>query len=498
MSNPNNLVRPGMLADANNRHPPIPENVNAPINPNPGNNQPQPQPQPQPQQQPQQQPQPNLLNYPNFVEQITNLVTEVLRVESRQIFHDLMNPNAELNNDIDEPINRDQNRNLADMDRIPDVVKSLREFSGQPGEFSSWRKGVERILKMYEHLRGTPKYYGILSVIRNKISGHADAVLESYNTPLNWQKITRCLTLHYADKRDLGTLEYQMTTLVQGRNTIPDFYQEVYHHLSLILNKLSCMEMSQETLTKMTQTYRDKALDTFVRGLSGDLPRLLSIKEPMDLPQALQLCLKLHNVTYRAQHANSYRNPRSNQPFVPAPPLPPRRHSFTTQSKPIPPPRNNFFPELLHNPQKSFTPNYTRQTNQPVQQQYTPYNSRPLPPKPLPRQERMDWETIRSKAVNYQNRPQMLSLPQKRAPQNTSQQVHHPSKYQRIFHADNQNLGNYEQVTDDNEKGNMEIYEQQVINEDEKYDQTLIDYINSKEDPNLDNPETLDDIYFLD
>lgn len=44
------------------------------------------------------------------------------------------------------------------------------------------KKSVDRILHIYEPLRGTPKYYGKLSVIRNKITGNADVALESYNT----------------------------------------------------------------------------------------------------------------------------------------------------------------------------------------------------------------------------------------------------------------------------------------------------------------------------
>ena len=64
---------------------------------------------------------------------------------------------------------------LDDLDKIPDVVKSLRDFSGQPGKFGSWKKSVDGILKIYENLKGTPKYYGILSVIRNKITGNKRA-----------------------------------------------------------------------------------------------------------------------------------------------------------------------------------------------------------------------------------------------------------------------------------------------------------------------------------
>lgn len=125
--------------------------------------------------------------------------------------------------------------NIGELDRIPYVVRCLREFSGKPGEYNSWKKSVDRILQIYEPLKRTPKYYGILNIIRHKVVGNADIGLESYNIPLDWKIISRCLTLHYADKRDLGTLEYQITSLVRGNFTIQEFYQRVYSHLSLIL-----------------------------------------------------------------------------------------------------------------------------------------------------------------------------------------------------------------------------------------------------------------------
>jgi len=38
--------------------------------------------------------------------------------------------------------------------RIPDVVKCLREFPGQAGEFISWKKSVERVLQIYSTTAG--------------------------------------------------------------------------------------------------------------------------------------------------------------------------------------------------------------------------------------------------------------------------------------------------------------------------------------------------------
>lgn len=45
-------------------------------------------------------------------------------------------------------------------------------------------------------------------------------------------------------------------------NELTEFYQRVYYHLSLILDKIDCLEMGEESLGILTKTYREKALDT--------------------------------------------------------------------------------------------------------------------------------------------------------------------------------------------------------------------------------------------
>lgn len=341
---------------------------------------------------------------------ISNIVTNIFRQQGPQIVQAALSPNANIQNASDQQIEDRHRNNLNDMDKIPDVVKCLKEFTGQPGEYNSWKKSVDRILEIYEPLRGTPKYYGILSIIRNKIMGNADIALESYNTPLNWQAISQCLTAHYGDKRDLSTLEYQMTTLVQGNQTIQDFYQRVYTHLSLILSKIGCLEMGNESLKLITKSYREKALDTFIRGLNGDLPRLLGIREPVDLPQALHLCLKLQNQNFRTNHAN---NAKRIAPLQ----LPPGRN-FEKSG------RQNFYPHLAYMPQ----------TRQPIWQPKQQLNSQnPFrPPKPQPRPEPMDVDqSMHSRHINYINRPYRNDLHGKRPGSISYPQQ---KKSQRTFH----------------------------------------------------------------
>lgn len=381
MSNPNNLIRPPVL----------PSNLPHP-NPQPPQNQ----------------------DNRDMVRQIADVVNSILndRLTARNVI------------EVDEPINVGAN-GIGELDKIPDIVRSLRDFAGDPGEFGSWKKSVERIIQLYEPIRGSHKYFGILNIIRNKITGQADIVLESYNTPLNWAAISRCLTTHYGDKRDLGTLEYQMSSLTQGNLTIHEYYQKVYSNLSLILNNISCLEAGAESRKLLVDTYRNKALDTFVRGLNGDLPRLLGIREPADLPEALQLCLKLENQTYRANIANrhNYRKPPGNVQKD----LPSQHHAAPKRFYPHlahwnqPMQRQMPLPSYNHPQQKEY---WQRPQHFFPQQQSFNYQlrhqapPRPFAPKPMPRPEPMDVDqSMQSRRVNYMNRPpQNLAFQGKRPP----------------------------------------------------------------------------------
>lgn len=431
------------------------------------------------------------LNMRDLEVEIRRIVSETMQEQARGIVQNIINPAVQ--NEQDQIIEPQHRAQLGELDRVPDVVRCLREFSGQPGEFSSWRKSVERILDIYKNLRGTAKYFGILSVVRNKIVGHADAILESYNTPLNWESISRCLTLHYADKRDVSTLEYQLTSLIQGTESVQEFYQKVYNHLSLILNKISCMDIGQESLHLLTQTYRDKALDTFIRGLKGDLPRLLAMKEPTDLPKALHLCLKLENQNYRTNYAQ---NIKSKQNFRP---VPPRNNHVVTP--------NRFYPELAHipPPPRPQRPSDQFHRQQPVQTyrnnnyqnqgaypKYTQYNN--PPPRPFVQKppEPMDIDqSIRTHNINYMNKPVNNGLYGKRPP------PQHPEarKQARNFHLQAEaNNATEKQDIDD-----IDRYLNQVQVEDEAYEQTLYDYMDGEryEKTNY-NPDNIDEIHFLD
>ncbi|XP_044573749.1 uncharacterized protein LOC123257850 [Drosophila ananassae] len=228
--------------------------------------------------------------------------------------------------------------------QLPEILRvgyeTVRTFEGEPGKFVSWVYRAQAIVNDYEIIIGQPLYRTIILYIRQKIRGDADLALSSYNVEDdNWSEIKRVLSLHNADKRDVRTLEYQLSQLTQAGRTLEQFYNEVNNHFSLILNKLKQSEHAPNVASALTEMYRDKALDVFVRGLNGDASKLLIIRGPKNLPEAYSFCLELQNVSVRGnarvEHANRFapflqpRYPISAPRY--APPVSPPRYSSSFQ-----------------------------------------------------------------------------------------------------------------------------------------------------------------------
>lgn len=136
------------------------------------------------------------------------------------------------------PLTKERNEyELKEASTLPDCVRELQVFEGQPEGYVSWISRAQSILNEYQVIKNRPLYRSIVFHIRNKIRGNANTSLLAYGVPDDdWEEIKRTLSLNYADKRDLRTLEHQFNPLNQGTQTLEKFYVEVNNQSSLILN----------------------------------------------------------------------------------------------------------------------------------------------------------------------------------------------------------------------------------------------------------------------
>lgn len=306
---------------------------------------------------------------------------------------------------------------LKSICRIPDSVKELRTFDGNPLQYVSWVHAVEMVLKDFEIVKNKPIYRTIMQSIRQKVVDKADAALVSYNVfDADWKDVKRILSLHYADKRDVQTLEHQLNQLSQGSSKVDEFYSTINQQLSLIINKLKTESYSEETVNALIATHRNRALDIFIRGLTPELSKMVIIQRPRTLPEAYSACLELQNLTMRNNILHTRAQTRNND----------QRYS---QPRGAAPPRLDRPYHYNHSPNNSGNNSWQRRNNNNHNGNYNPnYRPVPFPRAPQIKQEPMEVDrSIQTKRVDYMNRP-------KQGEKRSGSEIFNKEKQQRLYH----------------------------------------------------------------
>lgn len=287
--------------------------------------------------------------------------------------------------------------------RIPDFVRDVKPFNGNPTELVDWLADVDSIFRTYREKNASADQLNVIArVIRRKISGEAADILNANNITSDWELIKNTLVLYYRDKRDVKTLDFELTSIKKSANeNISTYYSRVNAILSHIIAQIHTDDKLKINAAVHISYFRDKALDAFIRGLEKPLNILLKSTNPKSLGQAYQFCMEYYNMDLRsAPYRNEFGNQPTPKPKEP-PRMPPRVHIPPTRPvlpPPLPPRFHNSFQFRSHPPQpNSFNPNVPR-----------PNFFRPIhpPQRPFPPSDPMEVDASqRTRNLNYGNRP---------------------------------------------------------------------------------------------
>lgn len=255
------------------------------------------------------------------------------------------------------------------------------EYLNMVPEFRGETELLHRFLTICEKL--VAKFYNtedesdfqneyLMSSILAKIKG--DAMLNISSCIVNkWSDLKTALLNAYGDKRDLYTLNIELTELKQGNETPFEFYNKIIHVLNL---QTAYINVHCSTDAKpVLQIYASGlALRVLLRGLKDPVGSLMRAKNPSDLSAALHMLTNdfqieaakkydHHNIKKpnNLPKQNQFNNFRHFQQLQ----LPPVQYHQPTQFNQVP--RNNF-PNRITN----------MSTTQRIQQPSTSNNS----PKP--------------------------------------------------------------------------------------------------------------------
>lgn len=316
--------------------------------------------------------------------------------------------------------------------QIPQAIRDLITFDGNPIKLHTFIRSVDNILPLLANVAGRPIYDVWMQAIRAKITSDADNVLEIYGVALNWTEIKNVLITHYSDKRDEVSLTRELFKQIQTGST-EEFYGRISQSISLLINLLNLSENNEHVKAAKKQFYQEMGLKVFLGGLKDPYGPTIRAQTPKMLKEALRLCLEEANYKTRvnppmippkpnsnpfSHTAFHYPNPFAQNSFQRN--TPPKIFQHNAFSKPFQQNSNSFLKPFQQNSNavtKTFQQNsnpsqqntfpkpfqsYPQQNFKPFQQNFTSF---PNPKQQNP--EPMDIDpSIRSKRINYMNRPQ--------------------------------------------------------------------------------------------
>lgn len=265
-------------------------------------------------------------------------------------------------------------------------IRDLPTFNGNPVKLHNFIRSVDDLFPFISALENTPFFNVWLQSIRAKIIGEADQILEIYGTPLIWNDIKANLIAYYNDKRDCVTLTRELFQ-VQQITTIEKFYGQVQNLLSLLINNTNILIQDNDLKTDRIATRKENALQVFLAGLKEPIGGNVRARKPSTLKEAFDACVEERN--FQAKQG------LKSSPFYPSLPKQTNQPTFS-----------NFQPP---NPRMSIQ--QTRNFNDNIPKLPVPnrnvFAPKPFPiyqPKPAPME--VD-RSIRTKQVNYMNRPNL-------------------------------------------------------------------------------------------
>lgn len=213
----------------------------------------------------------------------------------------ILNSDTESDSDCDSPLSPITNLNfnfkinLQPAKMATPVLK--REYLDMVPDFTGIPELLPRFLEISEKL--VTKFYNatdpndfqneyLMSSILAKVKGDAASNISSCKIN-NWLDLKKSLIDCYADKRDVFTLNLELSEQKQEASENPfDYYNRLQKLLNLILSYLMT-HLPADQREILSQFFRSYTLRILLKGLREPIGSLMRTKNPQDLSSALNM-----------------------------------------------------------------------------------------------------------------------------------------------------------------------------------------------------------------
>lgn len=198
----------------------------------------------------------------------------------------------------------EQLENAINGSRIPDTIKLLPNYAGDPKGLVPWLETVQETLNLYQHMAQNPIYPVWLRHVRGKILDRANDALVNAHVPLEWNLIKATLISYFGDRRDLSTLTQKIYSLKQGIKGIDDFYNEAHTLMSDINAKVMLDEENEGHEDALIRFVGNLVRDGFIDGLNEPFGSYTRNARPANLREAFQVAKEQYEASGRKRERN--------------------------------------------------------------------------------------------------------------------------------------------------------------------------------------------------
>lgn len=193
------------------------------------------------------------------------------------------------------------------LSKIPDIIKLIPNYSGDPKILHTWISQVDDALSLYDSLKHHQIYRTWVQSIRSKIVGdaHNAMVASQVDQNLTWNAMREKLIEHFADKRDLMSLVISIPFMTQGQKSIDEFYQEMCTENANLAQKLHLDSKYRQNSEPIIDFCSSIVMNSFIDGLNKPISGFVRSSNPETLIQAYKVAHAHDQAENRAQAKNA-------------------------------------------------------------------------------------------------------------------------------------------------------------------------------------------------
>lgn len=189
-----------------------------------------------------------------------------------------------------------------------EYLEMLPEFYGERELLPRFIEIAEKLVTRFYNVNDPNDFQNeyLMSTVLSKVKGEAAINISSCQIS-NFNDLKIALLNTYSDKRDIYTLNLELSELRQGNESPFDFYNKIQKYLNLQIAYISSHSNAAEVVI-LSQYVQNLALRVLLRGLKDPIGSLMRTKNPANMNEALNMLTNDFQIEKFQTHSHKYKS----------------------------------------------------------------------------------------------------------------------------------------------------------------------------------------------